>query len=152
MRSDPAGGAGFSFIELLLVAVIIAALAALAAPRMRAAYARYELEDFVRSLYNCANYLQMSAVSQGRIYCLEVDPDSHVLRPAYKEKDGLVNVSGRPAASLSPPPGADMLCARTMFCFYPDSSTDEGRIDFENKPYCRASIIFQGASGEIRIE
>lgn len=142
---------GFTFIELMLVAVIIAVLAATAVPRMRRAFARFELENFVKGIYDLSAYLQASAASRGQIYCLEIDPQKLSLCPVYKEGDKFKSIPGRFSRPRQAPAGVVFFTEKKMLCFYPDSSVDEARLDFEDTYKDRLSLFFQGVSGGMEI-
>jgi Tfp pilus assembly protein FimT len=144
--------AGFTFVELMLVAVIIASLAGLAVPRLRAALAKYELENFVKNTYYLSFYLQSSAVSQEKIYCLELDPPAGLIRPVYKEGSSFRSVSGRFGRISKAPANIRLYAQKKTICFYPDASTDQGRIDFENTQIDKMSVVFEGVNGAIQIQ
>lgn len=144
--------AAFSFIELMLVAVIIASLAGLAVPRLRAALAKYELENLVKNTYYLSFYLQSSAVSQERIYCLDLDPPAGLIRPVYKDGASFKRVSGRFGRISKAPANIRLYAQKKTICFYPDASTDKEKIDFENDQADKMSLVFEGANGAIQIE
>lgn len=67
----------FTLIELLLVMVIIAIIVGIIAPKLRGFGIGRKANDAARQIVSLARYAQTQAISDGRIYRLNVDPGSH---------------------------------------------------------------------------
>jgi len=68
---------GFSLLELIAVMVIVAAVLAIAMPRMRGFFASRHLEHAATELLALTRYARTMAVSLGRPYRLNIDGHDH---------------------------------------------------------------------------
>jgi type II secretion system protein H len=64
----------FTLIELLMVMAIIAIMVGIIAPNLRAFSIGRRANDSARRIVSLARYAQTEAISEGRIYRLNVDP------------------------------------------------------------------------------
>ncbi|OGX40261.1 MAG: hypothetical protein A2984_01355 [Omnitrophica WOR_2 bacterium RIFCSPLOWO2_01_FULL_41_12] len=135
------GKQAVTFIELLLVIVIIGALAAVSIPQLKKTFDNFGLENFVKDMYYLSRYLQANAVNQGKIYVLNIEPATGEFQAngkLYKApKDILIFIEP-----------AD----KTSIYFYPDAVTDKTTITFENRYKKQVSLILKGISGDIQIQ
>ncbi|MDD4938541.1 MAG: prepilin-type N-terminal cleavage/methylation domain-containing protein [Candidatus Omnitrophica bacterium] len=147
---------GFTFIELLIVVIIVAILTGVSAPKLKRAFDNLSLQNFVKDIYYLSCYLQARAISEGRTYCLNIDKDSGFLRPAYQEADTtLKEITGRFGKGLNVPEGViitESPKGKESIFFYPDSSVDKVTLAFENKSKDTATLLLKGISGEIKMQ
>lgn len=144
-----------TFVELLVVIIIIAILAGVSIPQLRKTLDNFELDNFAKNIYYLCHYLQASAISQGTIYGLNISPGNRVLNARYKDQNQeFQKLEGRfrkeynlPARVIILNPTED----KTLY-FYPDGSTSEIEITFKNNYGHKVSLTAKGASGGVKIE
>jgi len=68
-------GGGFTLLELVLVMLIVCTLLAIAAPSLRGFFASRETKDAAAQIIALTNLAQTQAISQGRVYRLNLDPE-----------------------------------------------------------------------------
>ena len=66
-------GGGFTLLELVLVMLIVCTLLAIAAPSLRGFFASRETKDAAAQIIALTNLAQTQAISQGRVYRLNLD-------------------------------------------------------------------------------
>jgi prepilin-type N-terminal cleavage/methylation domain-containing protein len=152
----------FTFIEILIVILIISTLAVLAAPQFRNTFNTLALNSFVKDIYYLAQYLKESAVSKGVIYCLNIETDKEEpqIYATWRSKDASgeswLRLQGRFAKTYKAPKGVAIFSITPVdkknIYFYPDGSCDSVAIVFANKSKQQISLIIRGASGAIQIK
>lgn len=144
-----------TFIELLIVIIIIGVLAGVSTPLFSRSFDSLEIEGFVKDIYYLSRYLQSNAISQGKIYLLEIDKDAGSFLPVYKEGGGNRNINGRFGKPLNAPEGVTVSCEpaeSSGIYFYPDGSTDKATVTFRNRRGDNISLVTKGVSGEIKVQ
>jgi type II secretory pathway pseudopilin PulG len=129
-----------TFIELLLVIIIIGILLGVSMPNLRITLDNFALENFVKDIYSFSLYLQSSAISQARPHCLNIDQGEGVIRDSYK--------------SYKIPAGVEVLLEpadKNKICFYPDGAADKASIKFTNRQRKELSLVIQGGWGGIKM-
>jgi Tfp pilus assembly protein FimT len=79
---------GRTFMELIVVLVILGLAAGLIVPRFAAANSQAALKAGARKLITAMGYARTQAVAEGRSYRLEIDPNSGELRTTYFDPEG----------------------------------------------------------------
>lgn len=151
--------AAFTFIELLIVIIIIGILLGLSMPQLRRSFDNLELDNFVKNLYYLAQYLEASAISQGKIHCLNILQEEGRFWATYRENnaDEFKRIAGRFGNEYKAPAGINVNISGinpkdiASVYFYPDGSTSAVTIDFQNKHNQKASLVSKGAAGGIKI-
>lgn len=146
---------GFTFVELFLVVIVIGIATALSIPRLKKNLENIALESFVKDVYYLSRYVQSTSVAQGKIYCLNLDPGIAAFWVSVKDDDRYVRVGGRFGRIMRAPKGVDVslvpLDAYAVY-FYPDSSTDKVDVVFEGQGVPKIYLVFEGASGGIKVK
>ena len=78
---------GFTFIELLVVVIVLAALTGLAVTQFRDSYESRSSTLIVKELTSYLRYLQFYAVEKNEVYKLEVNERTETLR-AWSQESG----------------------------------------------------------------
>lgn len=165
VRNNRRSPRALTFIELLLVAVLIGILVGVSIPQMRKTFDDFELENFVKDIYYLTHYLQTSAIYQGKIFCLNINQDEGFFYATYKENDEAESnsepkkIEGRFGRDYKPPEGTSIFIEPlteplevTTICFYPDGSKDKIMITLKNRHEKEITLSIKGAAGEIQIQ
>lgn len=127
----------FTVIELLLVVVIIAVIAALAVPNFGSTYARVQLRKAADDLAYHMRYAQSYAVTKNTRVRLEFDPSFiqyWLTRQSEDDaaQDAFIGLTGRMGEVISVPRGVQVSFedGDPLLYFYPDGTMDKRRIDF----------------------
>ena len=145
----------FTFVELLLVIIILGVATAVSVPNLRKSYTNFVLENFTKDIYYLGRFLQSNAVAQGKIYCLNIDYNDPAVWLTVKEKDGFARLQGKFSKSFRAPAQVKLSSLPANFSpvyFYPDASMDRVTIIMENQDNFKVFLIFEGASGGIKIK
>lgn len=144
-----------TFIELLLVALIIGVLAGISMPQIRKTFDNLELENFTKDLYYLTQYLQVSAISQTKIYYLNINLEEAAFWPTYKEGEEIKKPQGRLGRDYKAPPGTVITTEPqniAAVCFYPDGSKDKIAITLKNQHGKEITLSTKGTVGGIQIQ
>jgi prepilin-type N-terminal cleavage/methylation domain-containing protein len=145
----------FTLIELLITVIIIGILLGISLPRFRSAFNSLELENFVKDIFYLSRYLQGSSISQGKIYCLNIDKESGELWATAKEESEFKEIKGRFGNKYKAPSGVIITSEpeeKNEAYFYPDGSTDKITVTFENQHKDKNYLVIKGAAGGIEIQ
>lgn len=128
---------GFTIIELLLVVVMIAVMAALAAPNFGSTYARVQLRKAADDLAYHMRYAQSYAITKNTRVRLEFDPSSTRYWLTRRSgdaaaQDTFIGLTGRMGEVIRVPRGVQVSFkdGDPLLYFYPDGTMDKRRINF----------------------
>lgn len=151
-------GNAFTFIELLIVVIVIGILIGVSIPQFRKTFDNFELENFVKDIYYLSRYLQGRAIGEEKICCLNIALEKKELWATYKGEGEFKKIEGkfgknykfpeRVNVTLNPMGQSEI----TSIYFYPDGSIDRITITFENRHKKQVSLIVKGAAGVIQIQ
>ncbi|MBI4981874.1 MAG: prepilin-type N-terminal cleavage/methylation domain-containing protein [Candidatus Omnitrophica bacterium] len=148
------GRNGFTFIELLIVSIIIGVLAVVSVPQFKKTFDSFQLQNFVNDVFYLCRYLQASSISQSRIHGLRINLDTKEFSAFVKELDKEENLSGRFSKVYKAAQETEIKLVpedKTIVYFYPDGSMDSLNISFTEKNK-NIQLNIQGAKGEIKIQ
>lgn len=145
---------GLSFVELLIVVIIIGILTAAAVPRFKKTYDRFEFENFSKNIYYLVQYLQNSAIVEKKIYYLNIDPEKAEFAAKRLENGEVVALTGRfgkvfkapEAVRVSVEPGAEYIC------FFPNGKIDDVSVIFTDRFEKKVVINTKNINNDIQIQ
>lgn len=149
---------GFTFIELLIVIVIIGILTGMVMPKLKTAYNNFQMDSFVKNVYYLAKYLQASAIYSRQVYRLDIveDENGQYFLAKYKSDEGeFANIKGRFAKPYMVPQGVTISLEpqdKTSIFFYPDGSIDETKVIYRDKADKEIVLVFKGSGTDIEIK
>jgi prepilin-type N-terminal cleavage/methylation domain-containing protein len=79
MRKCRVTSSAFTLLELIFVLVVLAVVAAVAAPKLRGFAVGRAKGDAATVIVSLANYARTQAISEGRNYRLNIDPNSRAI-------------------------------------------------------------------------
>lgn len=167
---------GFTLLELLLVCVLVASLAAIVAPSLSSSNQRSRLDSAARALVALGRGARARASADGRAYFLVVDPSRRELKVA-RQRDPLVapdvegdaEVEGDGWADGAPwartvelqegvevvraEVGGLLVVAGTLprIAFAPDGTAEMGYFELVGPGGDLVAVTVDGASGRTRI-
>jgi Tfp pilus assembly protein FimT len=149
--------AAFSFIELLIITVIMGILIAVAIPRFNNAFDSLKLQGVSKDIFYLARFLQASAINQGKIYYLNLDQGKQELTASCKDKDSdeWQKAPGRFGKAYKVPDNIDVKVEpadKSGIYFYPDGSSDKVSIIFTDQHKRQVSVIAKGGASGIKIQ
>ena len=137
---------GFTFVEILLVVVLLAIIAGIAVPNFSSAYQNLQLKKTTEDLVFMMRYAQSRAVSKNILMRLVLDSDSAQYwleeQISEKEKDntsleeGFQKFEGRLGRTFHIPTDFQVQAEEEMTQFYPDGRIDRQRIYLCHKERC----------------
>ena len=147
---------GFTYIELIVVVVILSILIGLSIPQFKKTFAYFELENFTKNIYLLFNYLQSDSISKAKIHCLNFYEETKEFKPYFLKEDGLWELfRERLSGSYKVPDGITLKITpqeKNKIFFYPDGSIDNIAIQFNNEFGHVRSLVIKGVTGGIKIQ
>ncbi len=126
----------FTFIELIVVVIVLGILISLSAPRIKRSFAFFELENYTKNIYFLCNYLQSSSISEAKIYSLDFLQDVREFKALSLKEGGQWEIlKGRFGKSYKVPDNLSLEISpvdKAKIFFYPDGSIDPFSILFKN--------------------
>lgn len=124
---------GFTFVEIMLVVLLLAIIAGLALPNFRQTYAGLKLKTASEDLANLMRYAQSRAVTRGHKIQLEFQEgfSGYLLKEnvaVSPEKENYERIKGRFGRRFSFPVAIEAEASQNQIIFYPDGSIDKSYI------------------------
>jgi len=146
---------GFTFIELLLVIIILGVLTLVSAPSLKNSFNDFKLNNSTKEIALLIRQLQAKAVNQSEVYRLQIDKGRGVLLPLEKKNNqwqpliqGKIKQVFLPQAmNLSTLPEN-----KENIFFYPDGSIDKVDIVLENEAGKKTILTFEDITGNVKIK
>ncbi|TRZ94601.1 hypothetical protein D4R78_06260 [bacterium] len=153
------GKRAVTFLELVLVVLIIGIITAVSLPQFKSAFDGFEFQNFARDIFSLSNYLKTRSVVERRVYYLNLTQEDNVVefKPFYIRETGeKVSASGRHGRTYKAPKGVRIESTNPAnikgIYFYPDASMDNATLDFKSKYNSKFSLIIKGDAGIIEIK
>lgn len=150
-----------TFIELLIVILIVTSLAVMAIPQFRKAFEGFELNNLTKEICYLSQYLKEDAISRGKIYCLNMDTSKQPAEfyATYQNSEvsqEWARIEGRFGKTYTAPAGITVVSIepadKKNIYFYPDGSCDTVTVVFQNKAKEQSTLVVKGATGAIQIK
>jgi type II secretory pathway pseudopilin PulG len=147
---------GFTFIELIVIVIILSILIGLSIPQLKKTSAHFELENFTKNIYFLCNYLQSSAISEAKIHSLNFFEETRELKPYFLKNDGQWQALKTRFARFYKLPEKITLeitpAEKKSIFFYPDGSADKLVLTFKNEFQDQRALEIKGVTGAIKIQ
>lgn len=126
---------GFTLLELVLVMVVICTVLAMAAPSLRGFFASRETSDAAAQIVALTQLARSQAVTQGRVYRLNMDVQEGTYWLTVQEGGAFENITSEFGRVFSLPSGTQVEwegppegVSPYWINFYPDGRTQAGTI------------------------
>lgn len=132
-----------TFIELLLVTIIISILVGVSIPRFRRTFNALQINSFSQELQAFMNYLQQRAIVEGKIICFNVDNDKNEYWAQFKDEKNRLKTYRAPG---------EIEIEQKQIMFYPDGSIDKATIKLINQNGQYISLTTEGIFGGVKLQ
>lgn len=137
-----------TFIEILLVIIIIGILIGIALPSFRKTFNNLQLNNFSRELQSFMNYLHERSIVEGKIIYLNIDNELREAWAQMKDKDTDKDIRLK---TLRLPDKIKIETQNYQILFYPDGSIDKLTLDVVNQDSQKITLTTQGVYGGVKI-
>lgn len=162
-RSQQQKNNGFTFIELVLVTIIILVLVGLSAPLFRRPFSNIQLKNTCQELVQLMRYAQTKAIAERKFCRINFDFAKGSFWLTVQDEasaGGFARIKGRwgkrfnlPAGiSIVPLEGALMGEGVDYIVFYPDGSCDQTQIKISSNRGTSLTITTQKNVGHVKVE
>lgn len=135
---------GFTFVELLLVIIVIGILLAISLPNIRKTFNNLSLDNFSRELQAFMNYLHERSVVEEKIIYLNLDNDKKEIWAQIQDEQSQLK-------TLVLPDGMKIESEKKQILFYPDGSIDNATIEVVNLDKQKVSLTTKGVFGGVKL-
>lgn len=146
--------AGYTLIELILLAIIIMILVAISTPRFRRTFSDLELSDAAFNLAKLISFAQEKAVVEGVCYKLILQKDKSkyfLTRQDHKTPDKYIRIKEKAGRLFALPSGIKLKTDKKEIIFYPDGHSDRAVITFLGKRK-NLTLNVKGNLGYVKIK
>ena len=144
----------FTFIEIILVVLIVAIIAGLAVPNFSKTYAAIELKGCAQDLAYLMRYAQSRAITQNHTLQLQWSPDFSqysLMQENEAVKDAaFVPLDGKMGRSFLIPKGITLTSTKAVISFYPDGNIDEEAMEICQEKRC-LTVSTKIQNGYVRV-
>ena len=145
---------GFTFIELLLVVILLGALIGLSTPNLRNSYYNLLLSDTSHNLTYLMRYAQARAISERTDYRLNFgsEYDSYWLTrdPDSEDEGGFVRIQGKFGKIFNIHESLSLECESNIVSFFPDGRIERISIYLSNRKDKFYTISTEAQSGYVQ--
>jgi len=145
---------GFSFVELLIVAIILGVIAGLSVPKFSKTYSNLLLVDTSRNLAYLMRYAQARAIAERINYRLNFNQErnKYWLTKGFvsENQDDFERLQGTFGKIFNIPNNLVVICESKFINFYPDGKMDKTNIYLSNNNEKFYTISTEAQSGYVR--
>lgn len=144
--------AGFTFVELLIVVILLSVISALSIPNFRNTYYNFLLSDTSHNLTYLMRYAQASAIAERKNYRLNFDSEysKYWLTKSADEEGDFVRISGKLGKAFDLNDSISVKAENANVNFYPDGKIDKTSIYLSNRNDKFYTITTQVQSGYVQ--
>ncbi len=145
---------GFTYIELLLVIIILGILTSISAPSFKNSFNDLKLNNSAKRIAILIKQLQAHAFSRTEIFCLEVRSQEGVLQPLSKVNFRWQPLKTRDIKTVILPQGINLLLSpkdKMRIYFYPDGSIDKTDVILESGKNRKIILTLEDITGNVKI-
>lgn len=147
--------AAFTFIELILVVVVILALLGMAVPLFRGVFTGVRLQDSCQYLVQLMRWTQAKSIAERRVYRINFDFEKGTFWLTAQDSEDnkkFSRIKGRWAKTHKLPEGITAEGENAIIAFYPDGTTDKKSIRLSDKRGDSFTITAKRRIGYVRME
>jgi len=144
--------AGFTFVELLIVVILLSVVSALSIPNFRNTYYNFLLSDTSHNLTYLMRYAQASAIAERANFRLNFDSEynKYWLTKSTEEEGDFVRISGKFGKAFDLSDNIAVKADSMTINFYPDGKIDRTSIYLSNVNDKFYTITTEGQSGYVQ--
>lgn len=147
--------AGFTFIELVLVSIIIMVLVGLSAPVFKKPFNKIQLKNTSQDIAQLMRYLQTKAIAERRLYRINFDYQENIFWPTAQSQlhpADFEKMKERQGKTKRLADGLSLEGETSFITFYPDGSSDKAKIVISDTSGESLSICTQKHIGYVKVE
>ena len=149
---------GFTFVEIILVILMMGVIAAMAIPNFSRTYLRFQLQQCTEDLAYLMRYAQSRAVAKGQMVRLEFDSEFRHYRLTQNNADdsfadaeqNFINIAGRLGRKVNIPQEIRVETSDPLVYFYTDGNMEKQRIYICLKEHCQ-TVSTQEQRGFVQV-
>ncbi|MFH1655809.1 MAG: prepilin-type N-terminal cleavage/methylation domain-containing protein [Candidatus Omnitrophota bacterium] len=144
---------GFTFIELLLVVIILGAIVGLSVPRFSKTYSNLLLSDKSHNLTYLMRYAQARSIAERTNYSLNFDQARSrywLMKRSDSQDNEFVRLQGKFGRVFNINENLKLDCESEIIIFYPDGKMDKVNIYLSNSNNKFYTISTEAQSGYVR--
>ena len=153
VRKAFSNGAGFTLLELMLVAVIILALVTVSTPLFKKTYEDLRLTSCAKEAAAVMRFCRERAIFERRIFRINIDSDKKTYQALAEEEDKqeLVPLKSRWGRIFRLPDAIDVKAGEKEIDFFPDGTTTPALVYFTNKKGEGLTVSIEPDTGFVRV-
>jgi prepilin-type N-terminal cleavage/methylation domain-containing protein len=143
---------GLTFIEILIVIIIIGILAGTSSPRLRKTFNYLQLNIFSRDLQNLMNYLQQRSIVEGKIISLNIDNTNKKYWAKIQDSETPLKTYTMPEGiKIEIEPKREIDDTQVIY-FSPDGQIDKVTVEISNLTNQNIILTTKGVFGGVKVQ
>lgn len=147
--------AGFTFIELVLVTVIILILVGLSTPLFKRPFSSIQLRNTCQDLVQLMRYVQTKSIAERKFCRINFDFEKGIFWPTVQDDtqpEKFVKIKGSQGMPFKVPLGISIEGESSFIAFYPDGTSDKADIKISDTRGKTFTVTTQRNTGYVKIE